>query len=162
MVGSSLLIWFSAPLQAEPGEPLPPPLELTVGVVPQFPPSEIHASWNPLLLELGSISSLKLRLKSYPSIPAFEQGFLREMDLAYLNPYHVLMAHQAAGYLPLLRDSKRRLAGILVVRKESPIRSIAQLQGATIAFPHPMPLALRYMRALLTRQGGNQLQGRLY
>ncbi len=76
-----------------------------------------------------------------------------EPDVVYRNPYHAVMAKKAAGYTPILRDDATRLAGILVVRKDSPITRVEQLDGATLAFPAPNAFGASLdMRALLTNE----------
>ena len=127
---------------------------LTIAVVPQFPPEQIYRTWTPVLQEITKKTGIQLKLKSYASIPEFEADFLKGgPDLAYMNPYHVVMASKAAGYLPLVRDDKARLKGILVVRKDSPVTRLKQLDGTTIAFPAPNAFgASLYMRALLTEE----------
>jgi phosphonate transport system substrate-binding protein len=67
-----------------------------------------------------------------------------------MNPYHFLMARKAQGYLPLLRDGSRLLSGQLLVRRDSPLKSVNDLNGKAIAFPDPNAFAASlYMRALL-------------
>ncbi len=95
---------------------------LSVAVVPQFPAEQIFRDWTPVLKEVSRLTGLDLKLKVYASIPEFETAFLNgEPDVAYMNPYHAVMAKKAVGYTPILRDDATRLAGILVVRKDSPI-----------------------------------------
>lgn len=126
----------------------------TVAVVPQFPPEQIFHDWTPVLNAVSQLTGLQLKLKTYASIPEFEADFLNGVpDFAYMNPYHAVMAKKAAGYTPLLRDDASRLTGILVVRKDSPITRVDQLNGATLAFPAPNAFgASLYMRALLTEE----------
>jgi ABC-type nitrate/sulfonate/bicarbonate transport system substrate-binding protein len=58
------------------------------------------------------------------------------------------------GFLPLVRDGQSQLEGILVVRKDSPVRRIADLSGATVAFPASNAFAASLLpRALLSRAG---------
>jgi phosphonate transport system substrate-binding protein len=60
------------------------------------------------------------------------------------------MAKQQQNYLPLVRDNAP-LSGILVALKSGKIKTLADLNGKTIAFPSPNSLgASLYMRALLT------------
>lgn len=128
----------------------------TVGVVPQYPPGQIHRQWTPILKALSKLTGQDFELRSFKSIPDFEAAFRKgELDLAYMNPYHVLMAREAAGYIPIVRDGDRRLNGILVVRHDSPIRTVHDLDGAKIAFPAPNAFgASLYMRALLKEREG--------
>ena len=68
----------------------------------------------------------------------------------YLNPYHLLRANKSVGYLPIIRD-RASLRGILVVRKDSPVKSPSELAGKTIAFPAPNSMgASLLMRADLS------------
>ena len=126
----------------------------TVGIVPQFPPEQIFRTWSPILNALAALTGERFELRSFSSIPEFETAFLSgEVDLAYMNPYHAVMAYKAAGYVPIIRDGQRRLNGILVVRRDSPITEVRQLDGATIAFPAPNAFgASLYMRALLAKR----------
>jgi phosphonate transport system substrate-binding protein len=124
---------------------------LTVGIVPQFPPEQIFSTWTPVLQALDAKLGAGFELRSFQSIPDFEAAFTRgELDIAYMNPYHAVMAYQAQGYVPIVRDDDRRLSGVLVVRRDSGITEVAQLDGATVAFPSPNAFgAALYMRALL-------------
>ncbi|MDP1525831.1 MAG: phosphate/phosphite/phosphonate ABC transporter substrate-binding protein [Rhodocyclaceae bacterium] len=127
---------------------------LTFAVVPQFSPEQIAQAWSPILSALSQATGVKLELKIYPSIGEFEAAFIKgEPDIAYMNPYHAVMARKAAGYVPVIRDDLQRLTGILVVRKNSPVTQISQLDGGTLAFPAPNAFgASLYMRALLTEE----------
>jgi phosphonate transport system substrate-binding protein len=127
---------------------------LSFSVVPQYPARQVFADWTPLLKKVGDMAGVEFKLNFYDSIPLFEAGFSAgQPDLAYMNPYHMVMAHKAAGYVPIIRDDKARLSGVLVVRKDSPIKKLADLEGKTVAFPAPNAFgASLYMRALLARQ----------
>lgn len=129
-------------------------IELTVGVVPQFPLSKIYGTWNPVLKAISASTSINFSLKPYATIPEFEKAILSgDIDVAYMNPYHVVMANKSAGYIPIIRDDKQRLTGILVVRKDSPIQRLSELEGKTIVFPSPNAFgASLYMRALLSEK----------
>ncbi len=126
---------------------------LSVAVVPRFTAEQIFRDWTPVLKEVSRLTGLNFKLKTYASIPEFETAFLNgEMDIAYMNPYHVVMAKKAAGYTPILRDDATRLTAVLVVRKDSPITRVEQLEGATLAFPAPNAFPSLYIRALLTNE----------
>ena len=127
-----------------------------VGVVPQYEARELASIWQPLLRMIGEQAGVSLTLKGAPNIPAFEQALNQgEYDFAYMNPYHSLVAHQAQGYTPLLRDASRKLSGVLVVRADSTIQSVQDLDQARISFPAPNALgASLLMRAELARLHG--------
>lgn len=114
---------------------------LTFGVVPQFGLQKIHEIWDPILGNISIRSGVSLELKNSKSIPEFERNFEDgHFDFLYLNPYHLIIANEAQGYIPIVRDAGRSLFGIIVVRKDSIYKKINQLQGRTIAFPSPNAL----------------------
>jgi phosphonate transport system substrate-binding protein len=123
------------------------------GVVPQFEKRKLARIWRPILDELEQRTGFTFKLEDSSNIPAFEEKFLEgAYDFAYMNPYHLLMAHDAQGYLPLVRNGEHMLKGVLVVPKESPIQSVAELAGKTVAFPSPNALgAALLMRAELAQ-----------
>lgn len=115
---------------------------LSFAFVPQQSASRIAEDWTPLLMEISRRSGVPLALRTAPGIPAFEERLGRgEYDLAYMNPYHYVIFHGSAGYRAFAREGDRRLSGILVVRKESPYRQLADLAGKTVAFPAPAAFA---------------------
>lgn len=113
----------------------------TFGVVPQFNAAHTVRIWRPALRQIEEISGLKFRLIGSDSIPAFEKEFSTgQFDFVYMNPYHFIRAERSQGYIPLVSDVGRKLYGILVVRKNSPIQSIQDLEDRVIAFPAPNAL----------------------
>lgn len=113
----------------------------TVGVVPQFESRKIVEIWQPILDEVSASSGIELKLIQSPNIPEFEKQFSEgKFDFAYMNPYHLIVAHDEQKYLPILKDIERKLFGIIVVKKESPIQNIMELDGKTLAFPAPNAL----------------------
>lgn len=111
---------------------------LHVGIVPQFDLRRINLVWIPILNQLEQETGLRFQLEIPPSIPAFEQALNAGLyDLAYMNPYHFVLAHQRQGYQALIRDHAGTLSGIIVVAKDSPITTVAMLDGKTVAFPSP-------------------------
>lgn len=131
-----------------------PAQKITLSVVPQFTVVDINANWVPFLARLESLTGFAYELRHYGSIRQFEEGFLRgEPDVAYMNPYHAVMAKRAQGYLPLLHDIVP-MTGILVVRADSKLESVKQLNGSRVAFPSPNAFgAALWMRALLEKDG---------
>ena len=125
-----------------------------LSVVPQFTPAEINRSWTPIVEKLSRATGRSFELKVYPNFQQFEAAFLKgEIDLAFLNPYHAVMAKQAQGYIPLLRDGANPLVGLIIVRRDSPIQSIQELNGKELAFPAPNAFAASlHPRALLAGQ----------
>lgn len=126
-----------------------------LAVVPYQLPLTVHKNWSPLAERLSQRLGARVELKVYRTFSHFEEDLLRGVpDLAFMNPYHLVMARKAQGYIPLVR-SGRALSGILVVRRDSPIKTVADLDGKTIGFPDPNAFAASlYLRALLTERLG--------
>jgi len=113
----------------------------SIGVVPQFETRRLHSIWNPILEYLIKETGLKFQLIGAPTISDFEIAFMKgEYDFAYMNPYHFIMANDLQGYLPLVRDVGKKLQGVLVVKKDSGINNVSELDGKVIAFPSPNAL----------------------
>lgn len=123
----------------------------TFGVVPQFEQRRTFAIWTPILAELGKRTGLSFELVTTPTIPAFEKLYDEgSVDFAYMNPYY--MVENPQGYIPLVRDNTP-IVGILVVRKDSPYKTPADLEGKEVAFPSPNAIgASLLIRADLARQ----------
>lgn len=136
--------------------------ELLLAVVPQLPPAVTHRQWRPLAEQLSRDTGQGIKLRVYRSYDEFENDLNSgRPDLVYLNPYHQIVAWRAQGYIPLVRDGSRLLTGVLVVRNDSPYRSIKDLNGRDIAFPDPNAFAASlYMRALLQEREQIRFQAR--
>lgn len=111
---------------------------LTFGIVPQQSASRLARMWSPLLSRLGTDLGMTIRFETTKDIPTFEACLAAgAYDLAYMNPVHYTIFSDAVGYQALAHQSDKRLRGLIVVRKDSPIRSLDDLEGATVAFPSP-------------------------
>lgn len=114
----------------------------SVYIVPQLSTSQLVTNWLPILDKIGKDTHQCLELKITRSIPEFEKAFLSgKPDYAFMNPYHEVMAFKAQKYIPLVADDKKRLDGIIVVRKDNPIQGINELNGKAMAFPAPNSFA---------------------
>ena len=125
------------------------------GVVPQQSATKLARTWLPLLQLLQEKSGVRLRFATAPDIPTFEQRLRDgEYDVAYMNPYHYTVFHQAQGYQAFAREANKRIRGIIVVRNDSPIASVTELEGKEVAFPAPAAFAATLLtRSHLEQQG---------
>jgi phosphonate transport system substrate-binding protein len=131
---------------------------LRLMVVPQFPSTEVNATWSQLIEGIKGQGLPNIELVFPKDITDFENQFMAgQADLIYCNPYHIVMAKKAQGYTPLVRDGKS-MSGILVAASGSEgdsIQTLSDLNGKTLLFPSPNAFgASLYMRALLTREKG--------
>jgi phosphonate transport system substrate-binding protein len=128
---------------------------LSFGIVPQQAASKLARLWGPILAYLSEKSGVRLMFKTAPNIPEFERRCAAgEYDIAYMNPYHYTVFHRASGYQVFARQKDKRIRGIMVARKDSPLQRLDELSGATLAFPAPAAFAASVLpRAELTRDG---------
>jgi len=125
----------------------------SIAVVPQWQPIIVQRNWQPFLDEISQRSGVTLSLLQSRSIPEFENMILRgEPDFAYMNPYHAVMVQGKQNYIPLVRNGEKELNGILVVRKDSNIKHIKQLDGMHVVLPSPNAFgASLFIRAFLEK-----------
>lgn len=131
------------------------PKVLTFGVVPQQAASTLAKGWAPVLAELSQNANLNLQFATAPDIPTFEMRLAKgEYDIAYMNPYHFTVFHESPGYIALAKEQDKYLKGLIVVRKDSPISNLSELDGKSLAFPAPAAFAASVIpRAILKQQG---------
>jgi len=112
----------------------------SLAITPQFEYRKLFEIWNPIVAELEKRTGLSFKLITNLSLEEYEQEVGRgNPDFIYANPYLIVKENRNQGYLPLVRD-RAPIRGILVVRKESPVRQVSQLNGKSIAIPSPNAL----------------------
>ena len=113
-----------------------------VGVVPQFATQIISSTWEPLLEELAAKTGDTFELVIETDITQFEVAFERgDYDIAYMNPWHAVIAFETQGYIPIVKDGAKSLKGVLIVKADSAITDVSELDNAEIAFPSPNALS---------------------
>lgn len=140
-----LLLCTAQTLRAE-------PVSYTFAVTPQFEQRKLIAIWSPIVAELEKRTGLSIQLTSMMSVPDFEKELAKaSFDFVYCNPYNIIKSKPDPGYIPLVRD-RSLMHGLVLVRKDSPLSKIADLEGKTVAFPSPNALgASLLVRADLAR-----------
>jgi len=104
-----------------------------LAVIPSAPPVAMHTLWAPFVERLSRDTGLEFRLKVYEKMSEFEQDISKGApDFIFSNPLQAVVAHEAQGYVPLVRGS-RQISAELFVRRDSAIRSIDDLAGREIA-----------------------------
>lgn len=125
----------------------------TFAIVPQYPKIVIHRDWQPFLDYLAKKTGVRFKMLHYPNIPSFAAAVRKgKPDFAFMSAYQLIRGRKARGYIPLVKDRNQNFRGVLVVRKDSPLKSLRDLNGKEIAFPAPNAFgASLYMRSLLHR-----------
>lgn len=126
---------------------------LTFGIVPQQSAARLAATWGPLLEAIGTKTGIALDFRTAPDIPTFERRLaVGEYDIAYMNPYHYTVFHDAPGYVAIAKEKNRKIQGIVVVSADSAIRGLEHLDGTTVAFPAPAAFAASVLPRAALRQ----------
>ncbi len=131
------------------------PQILTFGIVPQQSATRLAKQWTPLLRYISDQTGLTVIFKTAPDIPAFEERVVNgEYDIVYMNPYHYTVFSQYPGYIAIAKEKDKKIQGIIVVQKESPVQDIAELAGMSLAFPAPAAFAASVLpRAAFLKKG---------
>jgi phosphonate transport system substrate-binding protein len=112
--------------------------ELTFGIVPQQSASRLAQIWVPAFDYLSRQTGTNIRFATAKDIPTFEACLSRgAYDLAYMNPYHYTTFHTLSGYNAFARQAEKRLRGLIVVRADSDLQQLEDLDQQAIAFPSP-------------------------
>lgn len=128
---------------------------LTFGIVPQQSAKKLARLWTPIFKHLSEKTGTTIRFATAQNIPTFEKRMRSgEYDVAYMNPYHYTVFSQKPGYNAIARQKNKRIKGIVVVKKDSPIKSLSELDNQTLAFPSPAAFAASVLpRAKMTQDG---------
>lgn len=107
-------------------------------VVPQQSALKTARSWAPVVQHLSRVTGISLVLVTESDIPGFEDQLRAgRYDFAYMNPHHYVGFHDRSGYQALAKARDKRIHGIVVVPRDSEIRTLEQLAGQEVAFPAP-------------------------
>jgi len=116
--------------------------EVSLGVVPQQSASKLARLWTPVAEYLSEKTGHNVRFVTAKDIPTFEKRLAAgDYDIAYMNPYHYTVFSQTPGYQAFARQKNKRIKGIVVVQKDSPLKNLVELKGKSLAFPSPAAFA---------------------
>ena len=147
-VMSAVILWGLLMVPAQAGT-------LSFGIVPQQSAKKLAQLWTPIFEYLSEQTGDTITFATAQDIPTFEKRLLAgEYDVAYMNPYHYTVFSQKPGYQAIAKQKDKRIKGIVVVAKESPVTSLQDLMGETLAFPSPAAFAASVLpRAKMEKDG---------
>jgi len=110
--------------------------QLSFGVIIWRSPILTAQFWNPILRHVSEKSGVSLHLKVAPTGPE-HTAMVRRGELHFLYSNHnFIRDNEESGYRVFARPKGDAQSGEIVVLKDSPIKSLADLEGKEMAFPH--------------------------
>ena len=126
--------------------------EYSFGIVPQTNGSKLSKLWSPILQYLEKNSDIDLRLATTRNINTFEKRLdSAKYDFVYMNPYHYTKYSQEHGYSAFAKAKKKRLKGIIIVKKDIQYKSLKDLDDTEMSFPSNDFAANLVPRAVLSK-----------
>jgi len=123
------------------------------GVLPYLPATKIHELYHPMALDFEAKLGRQVRLRSKAGYGAFGEELRREMyDIAFVQPFDYVDAHDNHGYLPLARRPGD-LQALIVVRDDSPLETLKDLKGKIVANP-PSDAAVSHLTSIALLEAG--------
>lgn len=115
--------------------------EIILGVVPQQSPLVLTKKWEPVVKYLSERLNVKVVFKTEMSIPKFqEELYAGKYDIAYMNPYHYVVANKKQAYQAIIRSDKL-IQGIVVSHSDNNGFSKRAFKDKTFLFPAPKAFA---------------------
>jgi phosphonate transport system substrate-binding protein len=133
----------------------PAPTPYTLGVFPHLSSGQIEKLFAPLAAHLSQELGRSVRLRTKPNFTDFTAELSRQTyDVAFVQPFDYVAAHDKYGYMPLARRAGA-LAAILVVLPDSPLHTLQDLKGKRVGLP-PRVAAISFLtRKALSDAGMN-------
>jgi phosphonate transport system substrate-binding protein len=109
---------------------------LSFGIPPQQSATELAKRWTPIMQYLSEKTGLPVQMKTAKDIAVYQHDVLAGVfDVAFINPSAYVAASKTAGYRVFAKEKGVKALCLIVVRNDSRITSLEQLQGQTMAFP---------------------------
>ncbi len=114
---------------------------LVFGVFPRWNAPYTVRDFTPLAQRLGRELGRPVRVETDKDFDSFmRRVYNREFDIVHLNQLQYLQAHRTAGYRAIAKicdDSACTIRAIIIARRDSHLKSIADLKDKVIAFGDP-------------------------
>lgn len=123
------------------------------GAFPHLSMGQLEKIYAPIGQEFGRALGREVVFRSKSNFEQFT-GELRQRtyDIALVQPFDYVIAHDEYGYLPLARRGET-LAAQFMVRPESPLKSMQDLRGKKIGLPPDTAAISHLVKLALARAG---------
>lgn len=106
-----------------------------LGVFPHLAAGQIETMFAPMAADFSKTLGRPVVLKTKSSFEAFMGELDKQVyDIAFVQPFDYVWAHDKHGYIPLARRSEP-LSGLIVVKTDSPLQSLQELKGKKVGLP---------------------------
>ncbi|HJV71396.1 phosphate/phosphite/phosphonate ABC transporter substrate-binding protein [Ideonella sp.] len=121
----------------------PPSRPIVFGVHPLHNPRHLFTTYGPLVDRLNAgLPGARFVLEASRNYEEFERKlYARHFDLALPNPYETLMAMRHGYRVFGKMGNDEEFRGIILLRRDSPVRRVIDLRNRVISFPAPSALA---------------------
>jgi len=149
-LGLSLLLISSVHAFADDSQQ---PTTLVFGISPNENSDSYSKYWEMLVEQVSLISGQNIRLETSEDAEEFETKLSQgAFDFVLLNAHMYTQAHDAMGYNAFAKEKDHKDKGVIVVHRDSNIKSLADLKSQTMGLSDPR----RFTSTVLTRAHLNQ------
>lgn len=138
-----------------------PPLRITeyiLGVHPLHNPKKLDGIYGPLVDYLNArlnLPGVRLRLEASRSYAVFDEKIQGgHPHFAIPNPYQTIKAVEHGYEVFGKMDNDEDFRGIILLRRDSPIRNVSDLKGRIVAYPAPTALAAAMLPQMFLAERG--------
>lgn len=121
--------------------------EYIFGVHPQRNPEKLHAVFGPLINYLNTqLPDARFVFEASRNFASFDQKQANHQFAFVLpNPYGTVVGIENGYKVFAQMGNENDLRGMIVIRRDSPIRKVTDLKGKVVSFPAPTALAATMM-----------------
>jgi phosphonate transport system substrate-binding protein len=123
------------------------------GVFPYLPPTKLTNLFSPISRNFEEALDAKIEFRTKGNYSSFTKELEAETyDIAFVQPFDYVNAHDNHNYLPLARRGGA-LKAIIVVDEKSPITSLKSLKNKIISNP-PKVAAVSHLTSMALQKAG--------
>jgi phosphonate transport system substrate-binding protein len=121
--------------------------EYVVGIHPLHNPQRLMEMYGPIVEYINArIPEARLKLESSRNYEEFEKRlYAGQFAFAMPNPYQTIQSLKHGYRIFAKMGDDQNFTGIILVRKDGPVREVADLKGKVVSYPAPTALAATLM-----------------
>ncbi len=130
--------------------------EYILGVHPLHNPKQLQAIYGPLVDYLNQhIKAVHFRLEASRNYATYDEKiYANKFHFTLPNPYQTIIAAEHGYRIFAKMGDDENFRGLIVTRKDSPLKSLADLKGKKISYPAPTALAATMMPQYFLHKNG--------